>query len=41
MPLEIFNEFYIGRLQKFVQYTKLNPIEISIDKNGIISSLVR
>ena len=41
MPLEIFNEFYIGRLQKFVQYTKLNPIEISTDKNEIISSLVR
>ena len=41
MSYEIVNKFYVGRLKKLDQYTRLNPIDISIDNNEIISLLTR
>ena len=41
MSYKLIDKFYVGELQEFDQYTRLNPIDISKHKNELISLTTR
>ena len=41
MSYKLIEKFYVGELQEFDQYTRLNPIDTSKHKNELISLTTR